>query len=59
MNFANNISLVNWTSGIVMTIISIIVAFAIIAILLNYIRKSKSRGKGMVHNKKKPNDKPN
>ena len=59
MNFANNISLVNWTSGIVMTIISIIVAFAIIAILLNYIRNSKSRSKGMVHNKKKPNDKPN
>ena len=59
MNFSNNISLVNWTSGIIMTVVSIIVSFAIIAILLNYIRKSKSNSRGMVHNKKKPNDKPN
>lgn len=57
MNVLNSIPLVDFTSGVVTTIISIAVCFAIIIGLILYVKNSKKR-KNMVHNKKKKNDNP-
>ncbi len=48
-------SIVDFTGGVVATVISIVVCFAIIGGLIYYIKRSKKR-KNMVHNKKKKND---
>lgn len=45
------------TNGVVTTIISIVVCFAIIIGLILYVKNSKKR-KNMVHNKKMKNDNP-
>ncbi len=57
MKLINSIPLVDFTGGVVATVISIIVCFAIIGSLIFYVKKSKKR-KNMVHNKKKKNDNP-
>jgi heme exporter protein D len=57
MNIQNLIALYDAEGGYAVTVISIAVAFGLIAILLYYVRQSKKR-KNMVKNKKKPNDTP-
>ncbi|WP_026452348.1 hypothetical protein [Aequorivita capsosiphonis] len=57
MNILNSIPLVDFTDGVVTTIISIVICFAIIIGLILYVKNSKKR-KNMVHNKKKKNDNP-
>lgn len=57
MRILNIIPLVDFTGGMVTTVISIVVCFAIIIALIFYIKRSKKR-KNMVHNRKKPNDNP-
>ena len=57
MAIGNNIFLFDFTGGVVVTIISIVVSFAIIIGLILYVKHSKKR-KNLVHNKKKPNDDP-
>ncbi len=57
MKLINSIPLVDFTGGVVATVISIVVCFAIIVGLIFYVVRSKKR-KNMVHNRKKPNDKP-
>lgn len=57
MSIGNNIFLFDFTGGVVVTIVSIIVSFAIIIGLIVYVKKSKNR-KNLVHNKKRPNDDP-
>lgn len=58
MTISHNLPLYDFTGGMVTTIVSIVVTFAIIAALIFYIKKSKSNKKGMVHNKKMQNDEP-
>ncbi len=57
MNVLNSIPLVDFTTGMVTTIISIVVCFAIIVAIIMYIKNSKKR-KNMVHNKEAKNDNP-
>ena len=57
MMILNAIPLVDFTGGVLTTILSIVVCFAIIVGLILYVKNSKKR-KNMVHNKKKKNDKP-
>ena len=47
----------DFSGGVVATIISVVVCFAIIGGLIFYVKRSKKR-KNMVHNRKKPNDNP-
>lgn len=56
LNF-NAIPLYDFTGGIVITIVSMIVGLGIIAGLIFYIMRSRKRKK-MVHNRKKQNDDP-
>jgi predicted cation transporter len=58
MKIIDSIFLVDFTGGVVSTIISIVVAFAIIGALLFYVMKRRRSKKGMVHNKPKKNDHP-
>lgn len=51
------IPLYDFTGAVVTTVISIIVAFGIIAGLIFYVMRSKKRKK-MVHNREKQNDNP-
>lgn len=57
MSIGNNIFLFDFTGGVVVTIISIVVSFAIIIGLIVYVMRSKKR-RDLVHNKKEPNDDP-
>jgi mannitol-specific phosphotransferase system IIBC component len=57
MKLINFIPLANFTGGIIATVISIVVSFAIIGALIFYVQRSKKQ-KNMVHNRKKPNDNP-
>ena len=57
MNILNSIPLVNFSGGVITTIISIVVCFAIIIAIILYVKNSKKR-KNMVHNKKMKNDNP-
>lgn len=57
MNVLNLIALYDAVGGYAVTVISIAIAFGLIAIMIYYIRRSKKR-KNMVKNKKKPNDTP-
>jgi len=57
MNISNLIALYDAEGGYAVTVISIAIAFGLIAILIYYVRRSKKR-KNMVKNKKKPNDTP-
>ncbi len=57
MTNLNAIPLYDFTGGVVITILSIIVSFGIIIGLILYVMKSKKR-KNMVHNRKKNNDNP-
>lgn len=57
MAIQNIIPLFDYTGGIVITIVSIIVGLGIIGILIYFVAKSKKRRK-MVHNRKKNNDNP-
>ncbi|MDC8001296.1 hypothetical protein POV26_09620 [Aequorivita todarodis] len=57
MKITDFIPLVDFTGGLVATIISIVVCFAIIGGLILYVKRSKKR-KNMVHNRKKKNDNP-
>ena len=58
MQNIDSIYLVDYSGGVIATIISIIVAFAIIGGLLFYVKKKRWNKKGMVHNKPKKNDHP-
>jgi len=58
MKNIDSIFLVDFTGGVIATIISIIVSFAIIGALLFYVKKKRRNKKGMVHNKPKRNDHP-
>lgn len=58
MQNIDSIYLVDYSGGVIATIISIIVAFAIIGGLLFYVKKNRRNKKGMVHNKPKKNDHP-
>tara|TARA_A100001391_G_C5039832_1_gene270585 strand:+ start:269 stop:457 length:189 start_codon:yes stop_codon:yes gene_type:complete len=58
MQNIDSIYLVDYSGGVIATIISIIVAFAIIGGLLFYVKKRRRNKKGMVHNKPKKNDHP-
>lgn len=57
MNILNFIPVVNFTNGVVVTIISIILGLGIIIALILFVKNSKKR-KNMVHNRKKNNDNP-
>lgn len=57
MKISDFIPLVDFTGGLVATIISIVVCFAIIGGLIFYVKRSRKR-KNMVHNRKKKNDNP-
>ncbi len=57
MAIQNIIPLFDYTGGIVITIVSIIVGLGIIGILIYFVAKSRKRRK-MVHNRKKNNDNP-
>lgn len=57
MSVLNSLPLVDFTGGMVTTVISIVICFAIIIALIVYIKRSKKR-KNMVHNRKRPNDNP-
>ena len=56
MQNIDSIYLVDYSGGVIATIISIIVAFAIIGGLLFYVKKRRRNKKGMVHNKPKQRD---
>ena len=56
-NISNFIPLVDFSNGVVTTIISIVVCFAIIIGLILFVKNSKKQ-KNMVHNRKKKNDNP-
>lgn len=57
MKIVNFIPLVDFSGGILATVISIVVCFALIGALIFYVKRSKKR-KNMVHNRKKKNDSP-
>lgn len=57
MALLNVIPLVDFNGGIVVTIVSIVVSFALIIALILYVKHSKKK-RNMVHNKKMKNDKP-
>ena len=57
MNFLTAKPLVDFTGGIVVTIVSIVVSFAIIIALILYVKNSKKK-RNMVHNQKRKNDNP-
>lgn len=57
MNLIHAIPLADFTGGVITTIISVIICFAIIIGLILYIKNSKKR-KNMVHNREKKNDHP-
>ncbi|QAA81240.1 hypothetical protein EI546_05635 [Aequorivita sp. H23M31] len=57
MAIPNNIPLFDYTGGIVVTVVSILIGLGAIAIIIYFVAKSKKRRK-MVHNRKKNNDNP-
>lgn len=57
LNISNFIPLVDFSNGVLTTIISIVVCFAIIIGLILFVKNSKKQ-KNMVHNIKKKNDNP-
>lgn len=57
MYVPNSFALYDEVGGYAVTVISIIVAFGLIAAMIIFIRRSKKR-KNMVKNKEKPNDTP-
>lgn len=58
MKISNFLPLVDFTGGVVATVISIVVCFAIIGALLFYVKRKRKSKKGMVHNRPKKNDHP-
>ncbi len=58
MKLLNFLPLVDFTGGVVATVVSIVVCFAIIGALLFYVKRKRKNKKGMVHNRPKKNDHP-
>lgn len=58
MKIFNFLPLVDFTGGVVATILSIIVCFAIIGALIFQAKRKRKNKKGMVRNKPKKNDHP-